>query len=155
MRLKFVPDYHQCGIVEAVASELLFCDFKQQFLRDNILELQLVDEIWDQVSSDVGEDLHGPLLVQRNFHFDLLLHHSDRKIVQNDPRYEHLNSIVDTGCLEKTECHVEEVVVLCWCTLIVLLSEILKRAIIHDTLRHDQIFRKLLRVFAQQFFSVL
>ena len=93
--------------------------------------------------------------MQWNFHFDLLLHHSDGEIVQNDPRYEHLNSIVDTGLLEKTESHVEEVVVLCGCTRVPLLSKILKRAIIHDPFGHNQLFRKQLWVFVKQFFSVL
>jgi hypothetical protein len=39
MRLKFVPDDHQCGIVEAVASKLLFCNLQQQLFGDKILEL--------------------------------------------------------------------------------------------------------------------
>ena len=92
--------------------------------------------------------------MQWNLHYNLSLNESDRKIVQNYPRYEHLNFIFDAGLLEETECHVEEVVVLCRSTRVPLLSEILKRAIIHYPFGHNELFRKLLRVFVKQFFSV-
>ena len=146
MLLKFISNDNLRCIMEPILRQLIFSHFKKQLLSNKLPKIECSDKIRNQISFNVAENIHGPVLVPWNSQFNTLFTQLDRDTVQNNPwdDWWKIQIITKAALLEQAECKVENVIVFCWLAAIVSFSgfNLLEHAIICNALSHYQVIHK-------------